>query len=61
MLSVIQNHNTKLLKDPTAPTVKECSCRQKSNCPRRRISNKRMTQIVISTISHFWSPTLTTF
>ena len=32
MASVIQNHNTNLLKDPVAPTAKECSCRQKSNC-----------------------------
>ena len=32
MASVIQNHNTNLLKDPVASTAKECSCRQKSNC-----------------------------
>ena len=31
--SVIQNHNTNLLKDPVAPTAKECSCQQKSNYP----------------------------
>ena len=30
MASVIQNYNTNLLKDTTAPTVKECSCQQKS-------------------------------
>ena len=33
MASVIQNHNTNLLKDPVASTAKKCSCRQKSNCP----------------------------
>ena len=33
MASVIQNHNTNLLKGPAAPTAKECSCQQKSNCP----------------------------
>ena len=33
MASVIQNHNTNLLKDPVASTAKECSCRQKPNCP----------------------------
>ena len=33
MASVIQNHNTNLLKDLVASTTKKCSCRQKSNCP----------------------------
>ena len=33
MASVIQNHNSNLLKDPVASTAKECSCLQKSNCP----------------------------
>ena len=33
MASVIQNHNTNLLKDPVASTAKECRCRQKPNCP----------------------------
>lgn len=33
MESVIQNHYTNLLKYTTAPTVKECSCQQKPNCP----------------------------
>ena len=33
MASVMQNHNTNLLKDPGAPAAKECSYRQKSNCP----------------------------
>ena len=33
MANVFQNHNTNLLKDPVASTVKKCSCRQKSNCP----------------------------
>ena len=32
MASVIQNHNTSLLKDPTPPDIKECSCRQKTEC-----------------------------
>ena len=31
--SVIQNHNTNILKDPVASTAKECSCWQNSNCP----------------------------
>ena len=31
--SIIQNHSINLLKDPVASTAKECSCRQKSNCP----------------------------
>ena len=31
--SVIQNHSTNLLRDLVASTTKECSCRQKSNCP----------------------------
>ena len=33
MASVIQNHNTNLLKDPVVSIAKECSCRQKSNFP----------------------------
>ena len=33
MASVIQNHNNNLLKDPVVSTAKECSCRQKCNCP----------------------------
>ena len=33
MASVIQNHNTNLLKGLVASTAKECSCRQKFNCP----------------------------
>ena len=33
MASVIQNHNTNLLKDPVAPTAKACSCRQMFNFP----------------------------
>ena len=32
MASIIQKHNTKLLKDPIASTAKECHFRQKSNC-----------------------------
>ena len=32
MASIIQSHNTNLLKDPIASTAKECSCQQKSNC-----------------------------
>ena len=33
MASIMQNHKTNFLKDPIAPTAKECSCRQKSNYP----------------------------
>ena len=33
MTSVIRNHNTNPLKDLKASTAKECSCRQKYNCP----------------------------
>ena len=33
MASVIQNHNTSLLKDPTPTDIKECSCLQKTECP----------------------------
>ena len=33
MASIIQNHDTNLLKDHAAPIAKECSCRQTSNCP----------------------------
>ena len=33
MASVIRNHNTSLLKDPTPTDMKECSCRQKLECP----------------------------
>ena len=31
--SVIRNHNTSLLKDPTPTDIKECSCHQKTECP----------------------------
>ena len=33
MASVIQNHNTTLLKNPSPTETKECSCRQKPECP----------------------------
>ena len=33
MASVIQKHNTNLLKDSVALTAKEYSCQQKPNCP----------------------------
>ena len=33
MASVIRNHNTSFLKDPTPTDIKECSCRQKTECP----------------------------
>ena len=33
MASVIRNHNTNLLKDPTPTDIKECSCRRKPECP----------------------------
>ena len=33
MASVIRNHNTSLLKDLTPFDIKECSCRQKPECP----------------------------
>ena len=33
MTSVIRNHITNPLKDLKASTAKECSCRQKYNCP----------------------------
>ena len=33
MASVIQNHNTNLLKDPTSTDTKESSCHQKPECP----------------------------
>ena len=32
MASVIRNHNTSLLKEPTPTNIKECSCRQKTEC-----------------------------
>ena len=32
MASVIRNHNTSLLKDPSPTNIKECSCRQKTEC-----------------------------
>ena len=32
MASVIQNHYTTLLKDPTPTEIKECSCRRKPEC-----------------------------
>ena len=33
MASVIRNHNTSLLKNPTPTDIKECSYRQKVECP----------------------------
>ena len=33
MASVIQNHNTSLLKNPTLTDIKECRCRRKPECP----------------------------
>ena len=33
MTSVIRNHNTNSLKDPTPTDIKECSCRRKPECP----------------------------
>ena len=33
MASVIPNHNTRLLKDPTPADIKECGCRRKAQCP----------------------------
>ena len=33
MASVIRNHNTSLLKDPTQAGIKECSCHRKQECP----------------------------
>ena len=33
MASVIPNHNTSLLKDPTPTDIKGCSCQQKTECP----------------------------
>ena len=33
MASVIQTHNTSLLKNPTPTDINECSCRQKAECP----------------------------
>ena len=33
MASVTRNHNISLLKDPTPFDIKECSCRQKPECP----------------------------
>ena len=33
MRSVIRNHDTSLLKDRTPTDIKECSCRQKTECP----------------------------
>ena len=32
MTGVIRNHNTSLLKGPTPTDIKECSCRQKTEC-----------------------------
>ena len=32
LASVIRNHNTSLLNDPTPTDIKECSCRQKAEC-----------------------------
>ena len=33
MASDIRLHNTSLLKDPSPTVIKECSCRQKPECP----------------------------
>ena len=33
MTNVIRNYNTSLLKVPTPTDIKECSCRQKTECP----------------------------
>ena len=33
MASVILNHDTSLLKDPTPTDIKECNCHQKTECP----------------------------
>ena len=33
MASGIRSHNTSLLKDPPPTDIKECSCRQKTECP----------------------------
>ena len=33
MASVIWNHNSNLLEDSTPNDIKECSCRQKPECP----------------------------
>ena len=33
MASVIGNHNTSLLEDPTSTNIKDCSCSRKSECP----------------------------
>ena len=33
MTNAIRNYNTSLLKDPTPTDIKECSCRQKTECP----------------------------
>ena len=35
MASVIRNHNTSFLKDRTPTDIKECSCRQKTECRQR--------------------------
>ena len=45
MASIIQKHNTNLLKDTVASTVKECSCRQKSNCP---LAEKCLSECLVS-------------
>ena len=42
--SVIQNHDTNLLKDPLASTAEEYSCRQKYNCP---LAEKCLSQCLV--------------
>ena len=37
MASVIRNHNTSLLKDPTPNDIKECSCRKKTQVHRTKV------------------------
>ena len=44
MVSVTQNINTNILKDPAAPTGKECSCQQKSNCS---LAEKYLTECLV--------------
>ena len=50
MASVIPNHNTSLLKDPTPTYIKGCSCQQKTECPLDKVF------IWISNVERFsWS------
>ena len=44
MAIIIQNHNTNLLKDPVASTVKESNCQQKSNYP---LTEKCLSQCLV--------------